>query len=69
MPLSEALRTELDGLVNDNSVLLFMKGNRRFPRCGFSATVVGILDELVESYETVDVLSRQVSPSSNRPPE
>ena len=59
MPLSEALRTELDGLVNDNSVLLFMKGNRRFPRCGFSATVVGILDELVESYETVDVLSRQ----------
>ena len=59
MSLSDALRSELDGLVNDNQVVLFMKGNRRFPRCGFSATVVGILDELLEDYRTVDVLDRQ----------
>jgi len=34
-----------------------MKGNRRQPQCGFSATVVGILDDLVPDYTTVDVLS------------
>ena len=33
-----------------------MKGSRRSPSCGFSAQVVGILDELVPAYETVDVL-------------
>ncbi len=59
MSLSDALRSELDTLVRDNDVVLFMKGNRRFPRCGFSATVAGILDELVDDYQTVDVLSRQ----------
>jgi monothiol glutaredoxin len=59
MSLSDALRTELDGLVRDNKVVLFMKGNKSFPQCGFSATVVGILGELVDEYETIDVLSRQ----------
>lgn len=35
----------------------FMKGNRRQPQCGFSATVVGILDAMLPEYTTVDVLS------------
>jgi monothiol glutaredoxin len=38
-------------------VVLFMKGTRTMPQCGFSATVVGILDDLIPSYKTVDVLS------------
>jgi monothiol glutaredoxin len=33
-----------------------MKGNRRMPQCGFSATVVQILDHLIPEYTTVDVL-------------
>lgn len=57
MPLSDALKKQLDELVQSNKVVLFMKGNRRMPQCGFSASVVGILDELLPSYETVDVLS------------
>jgi monothiol glutaredoxin len=55
--LSEAVRTRISGLVTDNPVVLFMKGTRRAPQCGFSAQVVQILDELVPEYETVDVLS------------
>jgi len=47
----------IDALVKEHDVVLFMKGNRTFPQCGFSATVVQILDELVEDYETVNVLS------------
>jgi len=55
--LSDALRTRISGLVAHNPVILFMKGTRRAPQCGFSAQVVQILDELVPEYETVDVLS------------
>ena len=39
----------IDTLVKSNPVLLFMKGNRTFPKCGFSASVIGVLDELARS--------------------
>jgi len=55
--ISDAFRTRISGLVAQSPVVLFMKGNRRAPQCGFSAQVVQILDELVPEYETVDVLS------------
>jgi monothiol glutaredoxin len=42
--------------VKKNRVVLFMKGSRQFPQCGFSAKVVGMLDELVRAYETVNIL-------------
>jgi monothiol glutaredoxin len=57
MALSEALRTKLSELVTSKRVVVFMKGNRHFPQCGFSAQVVGILNELIPSYETVNVLA------------
>lgn len=37
-------------------VVLFMKGNRQFPQCGFSARVVQILTHLAVPFETVNVL-------------
>src|SRR5437868_3363359 len=55
--ISDALRSRISGLVAQNPVVLFMKGTRRTPQCGFSAQVVQILDELLPEYETVDVLS------------
>jgi monothiol glutaredoxin len=55
--LSDTLRTRISGLVTNHPVVLFMKGTRRAPQCGFSAQVVQILDGLVPEYETVDVLS------------
>ncbi|MCH2173336.1 Grx4 family monothiol glutaredoxin [Myxococcota bacterium] len=48
---------QIRGLIDANDVMLFMKGNRGAPQCGFSATVVGILDTLVADYGTFDVLS------------
>jgi monothiol glutaredoxin len=55
--ISDAVRTRISGLVAQSPVVLFMKGTRRTPQCGFSAQVVQILDELVPEYETIDVLS------------
>ncbi len=57
MALSAALRQRIDGLVASDRVVLFMKGTRRAPQCGFSAQVVAILDELATDYQTQDVLA------------
>ena len=54
--MEEALRNRIAELVEGNRVVLFMKGTRNFPQCGFSATVVQILNELVPEYHTVNVL-------------
>ena len=56
MSLKEPLHQHISDLVAQNRVVLFMKGTRHMPQCGFSAQVVKILDDLQPSYETVDVL-------------
>lgn len=55
--MDTALHERIDGIVKGSDVVLFMKGNRRFPRCGFSATAIEALDELGVEFETIDVLS------------
>ena len=57
MELATETRDRIQQLVDQNAVLLFMKGNRSQPQCGFSATVVRILDSLLPDYQTFDVLS------------
>ena len=48
---------KIDDLVKTNKVLLFMKGNKLFPQCGFSNTATQILNSITQDYETVDVLA------------
>jgi monothiol glutaredoxin len=43
--------------VNENPVVLFMKGTPAQPMCGFSAQVIQILDSYGVNYHAVDVLS------------
>jgi monothiol glutaredoxin len=57
MPLSPELHKRLHDIVHSQHVVLFMKGDPTSPRCGFSAKAVGILDALVPSYGSVDVLA------------
>lgn len=54
--MNDSTRQRIDELVKSNKVLLFMKGSRQMPQCGFSAAVVQILDSLIPEYSTVDVL-------------
>ena len=51
------LRDRIQGTIDSSKIVLFMKGTRRAPQCGFSATVVQILDQYVPEYTTVDVLA------------
>ena len=48
---------QIDGLIADNDVLLFMKGTRQQPQCGFSAQVVQVLQEHGIDFQEIDVLS------------
>ena len=45
------------GLVDSNKVLLFMKGTKSFPQCGFSNAVVEVLKREGVPFETVNVLA------------
>jgi monothiol glutaredoxin len=56
MSLNEATRAKISSLIESDRVVLFMKGDRSYPQCGFSARVVQILDALLPKYTTVDVL-------------
>jgi monothiol glutaredoxin len=53
----EGTKERIQKLVDDNPVLLFMKGSKLFPQCGFSNTAVQILNSFGIPFETVDVLS------------
>jgi monothiol glutaredoxin len=57
MQLEPVLRSRIEGLVASERVVVFMKGVRGAPQCGFSATVCRILDGLVPEYATVNVLA------------
>ena len=57
MASDESTRESIEALLNAHSVLLFMKGTRAQPQCGFSAATVKILDMFDREYETVDVLA------------
>jgi monothiol glutaredoxin len=48
---------KIQSTINSNKIVLFMKGNRSFPQCGFSAATVEIFEQLGAPYETVDVLA------------
>ena len=46
MPANPELRQQVEEVLRDNHVLLFMKGTPEMPRCGFSMRVVGVLEQM-----------------------
>ncbi len=52
-PVFERIKTEIE----EQDVVLFMKGTPVFPQCGFSAAVVQILSHIGVKFKSVDVLS------------
>jgi monothiol glutaredoxin len=57
MTLDASVKQKLDQIVKSDDVVLFMKGSRSFPQCGFSASVVNILNTLIPKYTTVNILT------------
>ena len=57
MNLTPELKAKIDELVKNNKVMVFMKGSKLMPQCGFSNNVVQGLNTLGATYETYDVLT------------
>lgn len=55
--MTPELEDRIDKLVKENKILVFMKGSKLMPQCGFSNNVVQILNSLGVPFQTVDVLS------------
>lgn len=56
MSLDPATRERIQSLLSAHRVVLFMKGTRQQPMCGFSAAATNTLNELLDEYHTVNVL-------------
>ncbi|MFN8791669.1 MAG: Grx4 family monothiol glutaredoxin [Bdellovibrionales bacterium] len=50
------VREKIETILNQNKVVLFMKGTQGFPMCGFSARACAILQDLGVKFQDVNVL-------------
>jgi monothiol glutaredoxin len=54
--MEDTLQERIQGIIDSNDVVLFMKGTKQFPQCGFSATVVEVLRRAGSEFQDVNVL-------------
>ena len=54
--MEQNTKDKIQNIIDENDVLLFMKGTPVMPQCGFSAAVVGVLSHMGIKYNSVNVL-------------
>jgi monothiol glutaredoxin len=54
--MTPEVKERIDQMLQENKVLVFMKGSKLMPQCGFSNNVVQIFNVLGIPFETFDVL-------------
>ena len=54
--MTEDIMKKIQEQIDKNNIILYMKGSKDMPMCGFSARVVQLLNSYDVPYETVDVL-------------
>ncbi len=57
--MDDTLRERIRTTLETTPVVLFMKGTKNFPQCGFSAKVAGILKEQGVEYRDINILTDQ----------
>ena len=55
--MAEEVVERIEAAIRGNKVMVFMKGTPSFPRCGFSAATVEMLEELGVPFGSADVLA------------
>ena len=53
----ETVKEQLERVIEETPIILFMKGDPHQPRCGFSAKVVNILKEYQVEFSYMDILA------------
>ncbi|NJN73938.1 MAG: Grx4 family monothiol glutaredoxin [Limnothrix sp. RL_2_0] len=56
MSLAPETKTKIDEILSSSKIVVFMKGNKLMPQCGFSNNVVQILNSVGVEYATFNVL-------------
>ena len=51
------ISSTIENIVSENKIVLFMKGDKQMPQCGFSARALSTLQSLGVEFETVNVLA------------
>lgn len=51
------VKTRIEETIKSNDVVLYMKGTKTMPQCGFSSRVAGVLNYLGVDYVDVNVLA------------
>lgn len=54
--MNSIIEKKISELVYKHDIIIFMKGSREQPQCGFSNTVIQIMNNLSIPYHTVNVL-------------
>ncbi len=54
--MADTIAARIQGEINNNPVMLYMKGTPMFPQCGFSARVIQILTHMGVPFQTANVL-------------
>ena len=55
--MNEKLKLRIQNLISTAPVMLFMKGDKYVPQCGFSARVLDLLNDLEAQFTTFDILA------------
>jgi monothiol glutaredoxin len=55
--MDEQLRKRIEETIGSNKIVLFMKGTKSFPQCGFSAQVVEVLKRVNADFHAVNILA------------
>ena len=55
--MDDSLKQRIEGTIGQSRVVLFMKGSKHFPQCGFSAQVVQILKQRGAEFKDVNILA------------
>jgi monothiol glutaredoxin len=55
-PDASKVADHVERTIAENDVVLFMKGNRLMPQCGYSRRALALISQHVDEFETVDVM-------------
>ena len=57
--MNPEVKSQIEKMLSENEVVLFMKGTPSFPQCGFSARAVAILQQLQIPFKSYNVLESE----------
>nr|YP_009396959.1 hypothetical protein [Spyridia filamentosa]ARW66145.1 hypothetical protein [Spyridia filamentosa] len=52
-------KESIEKIIKENKILIFIKGSKERPKCGFSAAAINILNKFNVEYKVINVLNNK----------